>query len=86
MGLSQVIYHLIIACQKILSSKVHLYQTTAQIEVDHCQNHYFLLGYHIDVENYRPGRNGREGGETVMYVVHYIFCTAIFVTLVKDFF
>ena len=40
----------------------------------------------IDVENYRPGRNGREGGETVMYVVHYIFCTAIFVTLVKDFF
>ena len=44
------------------------------------------LGPSIDVENYRPGRNGREGGETVMYVVHYIFCTAIFVTLVKDFF
>ena len=46
MGLSQVICHLIIACQKMLSSKVHLYQTTAQIEVDNCQNHFFPIGYH----------------------------------------
>ena len=33
----------------------------------------------------RRGRKGGEGGGTIIYVVHYIFCTAIFITLAKDF-
>ena len=40
-------------------------------------------GTSINVENYRQ-KGGEEGG-TIIYVVHYIFCTAIFITLAKDF-
>ena len=47
---------------------------------------FLYLNLPIDVEKHRRGRKGGEGGGTIIYVVHYIFCTAIFITLDKDYF
>ena len=35
----------------------------------------------IDVENIDEDERGEKGGGTIIYVVHYIFRTAIFITL-----
>ena len=44
-----------------------------------------LLGLAIDVENIDEDERGEKGGVLyLIYVVHYIFCTAIFITLAKD--